>query len=98
MGDGALVLDFVDMLAEEGEAACVRALHGAGGHTTGTIDIIVDVVTPLEALMCARTLFELGREVEATELVHEVLRHSMTPPLVPQGDQDPADEPQTLQN
>ncbi len=85
----------IDVLQSD-EDTCMALLAAHGVDPDALVDLIVDELSSYEALCYARTLLEIGRDVEAEEVVRAVIAAGYAD--VPQGSQNPVgDTPQGAQ-
>ncbi len=77
----------LDVLEYEGIDGFAATFQQMGGHLTGSVDLIWERATAVEALEYALTLLQLGREVEAAELVELVTTHGLKAPCTAQAGQ-----------
>jgi len=85
----------IDVLDSD-EESCMALLTAHGVDPNAPVDLIVDVLTSYEALCYAKTLLEIGRDVEAQEVIFAVVAAGHVD--VPQGSQLPVgDIPQGSQ-
>jgi len=67
------ILETLLGVLDHDEEACLALLASQGIDTDASVDLIADELTGYEALCYAKTLLEIGRDVEAEEVLLAVI-------------------------